>query len=79
MIEQLVSAISESTLREAALWALFNIPGLPPILQSLHIISIALLFASIGDVDKPDCALCNRIDICDCAACPLLLQPSCWR
>ena len=48
MIEQLVSAISESALREAALWALFYIPGLPPILQSLHIISIALLFASIG-------------------------------
>ena len=48
MIEHLVSAISKRALREAALWVLFNIPGVPPILQSFHIISIALLFASIG-------------------------------
>ncbi len=48
MIELIINFIQESALREFVLWGLLNIPGLPPILQSLHIIAVATLFASIG-------------------------------
>ena len=48
MIELTIDLIQESALRELILWGLFNIPGLPRILQSIHIIAVATLFASIG-------------------------------
>ena len=48
MIELIIDFIQESAVREFILWGLFNVPGLPPILQSIHIIAVATLFASIG-------------------------------
>jgi len=51
MIEIMIDFIQESALREFILWGLFNVPGLPPILQSFHIIAVATLFASIGMIN----------------------------
>ena len=48
MIELIINIIQESALREFVLWGLLNVPGLPPILQSIHILAVATLFASIG-------------------------------
>ena len=47
----MASAIAESQAREAAVYLLGNVPGLPPIAQSLHILGIAVVMASIVMVD----------------------------
>jgi uncharacterized membrane protein SirB2 len=51
MIELIINIIQESALREFVLWGLLNVPGLPPILQSIHILAVATLFASIGMIN----------------------------
>jgi len=51
MRESLASALAESQAREAAVYLLGNVPGLPPIAQSLHILGIAVVMASIVMVD----------------------------
>ena len=48
MLEEITRIIGESELREGVIWLLFNVPGLPPILQSLHIITVALIVGTIG-------------------------------
>ncbi len=47
MRDSLASALAESQAREAAVYLLGNVPGLPPIAQSLHILGIAVVMASI--------------------------------
>ena len=47
MVDQLVEVISTSVVREYVLWALMNIPGLPPVAQAIHIMGIAVVVASI--------------------------------
>ena len=51
MRESLASALSDSQAREVAVYLLGNVPGLPPIAQSLHILGIAVVMASIVMVD----------------------------
>ena len=51
MRESLASALAESPAREAAVYLLGNVPGLPPIAQSVHILGIAVVMASIVMVD----------------------------
>ena len=51
MRESLASALAESQAREAAVYLLGNVPGLPPIAQSVHILGIAVVMASIVMVD----------------------------
>ena len=51
MRESLASALAESQARETAVYLLGNVPGLPPIAQSLHILGIAVVMASIVMVD----------------------------
>ena len=47
MLEEITRAISESEVREGVLWLLFNVPGLPPILQSLHILTVAVIVGTL--------------------------------
>ncbi len=35
--------LNDSFLQEGALWALRNIPGFPPIIQTVHILGIAVV------------------------------------
>lgn len=51
MRESLARALTESQAREAAVYLLGNVPGLPPTAQSLHILGIAVVMASIVMVD----------------------------
>ena len=51
MRESLARALAESPAREAAVYLLGNVPGLPPIAQSVHILGIAVVMASIVMVD----------------------------
>lgn len=46
MIDYLAEAVANSALREHVLWALMNVPGLPPIAQAIHIMAIAVVTAS---------------------------------
>jgi hypothetical protein len=46
MIDALAELVATSTLREHVLWALMNVPGLPPIAQAIHILSVAVVTAS---------------------------------
>ncbi len=43
--------IAESDARELAQWLLANVPGLPPILQTIHLLSICALMASAVMLD----------------------------
>ena len=51
MRDVLAQALAESQARELALYLLGNVPGLPPIAQSLHILGIAAVAGSIVMVD----------------------------
>ena len=51
MKESLASILAESQARETAVYLLGNVPGLPPIAQSLHILGIAVVMGSIVMVD----------------------------
>ena len=46
MKESLAVALAESQAREFAIYLLGNIPGLPPIAQSVHILGIAVVMSS---------------------------------
>ena len=39
--------IAESSVRETVLYLLMNVPGLPPIVQTVHIAAIAVVMASV--------------------------------
>ena len=51
MKDWLASALAESQAREVAVYLLGNVPGLPPIAQSVHILGIAVVMASIVMID----------------------------
>ena len=51
MKDWLASTLVESQAREIAVYLLGNVPGLPPTAQSLHILGIAVVMASIVMVD----------------------------
>ena len=51
MRESVASALAASQWRDVAVYLLGNVPGLPPIAQSLHILGIAVVMASIVMVD----------------------------
>ena len=51
MKEWVASALVESQARKVAVYLLGNVPGLPPIAQSLHILGIAVVMGSIVMVD----------------------------
>ena len=46
MKDSIASALAESSAREFAIYLLGNVPGLPPIAQSIHILAIAVIMAS---------------------------------
>jgi len=46
MKESLAAALAESSAREYAVYLLGNVPGLPPIAQSVHILGIAVVMSS---------------------------------
>lgn len=45
-MDALAQAINDSFLQRGALWALTNIPGFPPIIQTVHILGIAVVMAT---------------------------------
>ena len=45
------TALSGSFLQDGALWALRNIPGFPPIIQTVHILGIAVVMGSVVLLD----------------------------
>jgi len=47
MLAEFAKRIAASEAREFATWLLSNTPGLPPILQTVHLLSIAAVMASI--------------------------------
>ena len=47
LLANVSQAIANSSLREFILYALTNVPGLPPIIQSVHICAIAVVMGSI--------------------------------
>ena len=51
MKDAIASALAESQAREIAVYLLGNVPGLPPIAQSVHILGIAVVMASIVMID----------------------------
>ena len=51
MNESLAAALAQSQAREIAVYLLGNVPGLPPIVQSLHILGISVVMGSIVMVD----------------------------
>ncbi len=46
MLDEFVKAIASSSVREHVLWALSNVPGLPPIAQAIHILGIGVVVAT---------------------------------
>ena len=50
MLDSIAQAIAGSDANEAALYLLRNVPGLPPIVQTIHILAIAALMASVAFV-----------------------------
>ena len=51
MLSSVATWVSDSQGRELANWLLTNVPGLPPILQTVHLLSIAAIMGSIVMVD----------------------------
>ena len=51
LFERLASALTDSQTEELARYLLGNVPGLPPIVQTLHIVGISVVMASIVMVD----------------------------
>ncbi|MEM1248944.1 MAG: DUF6644 family protein [Acidobacteriota bacterium] len=49
--ELLAQSLAESSLRDGAIWLLSNVPGLPPITQSIHILGVAAVMASSVLID----------------------------
>ncbi len=48
--ESISQWLKDSSIREWVLHLLMNVPGLPPIVQAIHIAAIAAVIASIGFV-----------------------------
>jgi len=46
-LNQLAGIINNSSLQAAALWPLQNVPGFPPIIQTVHILGVAAVMGSI--------------------------------
>lgn len=51
MLEEWAYALAESRPRELAVYLLGNVPGLPPIVQTVHILGIAVVMASVVMID----------------------------
>ena len=51
MNESIANALADSSAREAALYLLRNVPGMPPITQALHIMGIGAVMASTVMID----------------------------
>ncbi|MEX0617652.1 MAG: DUF6644 family protein [Pseudohongiellaceae bacterium] len=49
--DQLASLLADSPMRDASLYMLRNIPGFPPIIQTIHILAIAVVMGSIVMID----------------------------
>ena len=47
-MQSLVQLVTDSPLQNASLWMLRSIPGFPPIIQTVHILGIAAVMASIA-------------------------------
>lgn len=47
----IASLLAGSFLQDGALWALRNIPGFPPIIQTVHILGIAVVMGSVVILD----------------------------
>ena len=50
-MSNIAGLLSDSFLQQGALWALRNIPGFPPIIQTVHILGIAVVMGSIVLLD----------------------------
>ncbi|MDX1385510.1 MAG: DUF6644 family protein [Thermoanaerobaculia bacterium] len=51
MNETIANAIADSSAREAAIWLLRTVPGLPPISQAIHILGVAAVMGSAVMID----------------------------
>ena len=51
MFRDLAAAIDGSSLNAGALYLLSNVPGFPPIIQTVHLVSIAAIMGSIVLID----------------------------
>src|SRR5690348_8213168 len=51
ILGDLARVIAASPVNEFIVWALRNVPGLPPIVQTVHILSVAAVMASIAMID----------------------------
>ncbi len=51
MLNDIAGWIGNSQLREFSVWMLSNVPGLPPVLQTIHILAITAVMGSIVIVD----------------------------
>jgi hypothetical protein len=51
LLLDLARVIAASPVNEFIVWSLRNVPGLPPIVQTIHILSIAVVMASIVMID----------------------------
>lgn len=47
----IANLLAGSFLQDGALWALRNIPGFPPIIQTVHILGIAVVMGSVVILD----------------------------
>ena len=50
-MSNIAGLLSDSFLQQGALWALRNIPGFPPIIQTVHILGITVVMGSIVLLD----------------------------
>ena len=51
MIDAIIQLITDSWLQQASLWLLRTVPGFPPIIQTVHILGITAVMASIVIID----------------------------
>ena len=51
IMSNIAGLLSDSFLQQGALWALRNIPGFPPIIQTVHILGITVVMGSIVLLD----------------------------
>jgi len=51
VVLDLANALAESPLRTAVVYLLGNVPGLPPIVQTIHILSVAAIMGSVVLID----------------------------
>ena len=47
ILDTIVVGLAESALREQVIWALFNVPGLPPVVQAIHIFAVAIVMGTV--------------------------------